>query len=157
MFRRRAELCGAFTDDIIVHYAGAELGLIHLLRVVGKGVKRFSRSCRPSLRRSAAIWPYAALRAVPSPARGTTVIPAQPDKQRIGRVEREAAAKDVDVQATPVGLPRQTRPDQYATLYAVIKRFFAVAMRRPCFTTPVTHAPSRRYGTRSSRTRWQTA
>jgi integrase len=36
---RRAELCGAFTDDIVQRYAGAELGTIHLLRVVGKGAK----------------------------------------------------------------------------------------------------------------------
>jgi hypothetical protein len=36
---RRAEQCGAFTDDITVRYAGAELGSIHLLRVVGKSPK----------------------------------------------------------------------------------------------------------------------
>jgi site-specific recombinase XerD len=36
---RRTELCGAFTDDVSVRYAGAELGAIHLLRVVGKGAK----------------------------------------------------------------------------------------------------------------------
>jgi hypothetical protein len=33
---RRAELCGAFTDDISVRYAGAELGSIALRRVVKK-------------------------------------------------------------------------------------------------------------------------
>jgi site-specific recombinase XerD len=36
---RHAELCGTFTDDISVRYAGAERGSIHLLRVVGKVAK----------------------------------------------------------------------------------------------------------------------
>jgi site-specific recombinase XerD len=36
---RRAELCGTFTDDISVRYAGAERGSIHLLRIVGKVAK----------------------------------------------------------------------------------------------------------------------
>jgi hypothetical protein len=35
----RPELCGTFADDIGMRYAGAELGSIHQIRVVGKGAK----------------------------------------------------------------------------------------------------------------------
>jgi site-specific recombinase XerD len=67
---RRAELCGAFTDDISVRYAGAELGSIHLLRVVGKGAKeRFIPLVPPYSRRWAVTWKCAIFHAIPSPAR----------------------------------------------------------------------------------------
>lgn len=36
---RRAELCGAFTDDVQERFAGPQLGTIRLLRVVGRRAK----------------------------------------------------------------------------------------------------------------------
>ncbi|CAE6956318.1 phage integrase family protein [Paraburkholderia domus] len=126
---RRAELCGAFTDDISVRYAGAELGSIHLLRVVGKGAKeRFIPLVPPVL---AALGDYLASRGFPSDPLacpvGTPLIPALPDKQDIGRVRREAADRGVDVHEALADLARQARPVHYAKLYAAIRRFFEKA------------------------------
>ncbi|MEX3936431.1 phage integrase family protein [Paraburkholderia phymatum] len=126
---RRAELCGAFTDDISIRYAGTELGSIHLLRVVGKGAKeRFIPLVPPVL---AALGDYLAARGFPRDPLacpvGTPLIPALPDKQDIGRLRREAAAKGVDVQAALASLARQAKPVHYAKLYAAIKRFFEKA------------------------------
>ncbi|MBN3754322.1 tyrosine-type recombinase/integrase [Paraburkholderia sp. Tr-20389] len=126
---RRAELCGAFTDDISLRYAGAELGSIALLRVVGKGAKERFIPLVPQVLR--ALGDYLESRGFPRDPlacpTGTPLIPALPDKQDIGRVRREAAGRGVDVQAALAGLARQARPVHYAKLYAAIRRFFEKA------------------------------
>jgi integrase len=83
---RRAALCGALNEDISVRYAGAELGSIHLLRMVGKGAKeRFIPLVPPVLEAlgdhlEAQDFPRDPL-ACPV---GTPLIPALPDNQDIG-------------------------------------------------------------------------
>ncbi|WP_350357376.1 phage integrase family protein [Paraburkholderia fungorum] len=126
---RRAELCGAFTDDIGVRYAGAELGSIHLLRVVGKGAKeRFIPLVPPVL---AALGDYLEVRDFPRDPLacpvGTPLIPALPDNQDIGRVRREAAERGDDVHKALAALARQAGPIHHDQLYKAVKRFFATA------------------------------
>ncbi|TGP40325.1 integrase [bacterium M00.F.Ca.ET.228.01.1.1] len=126
---RRAEVCGAFTDDISVRYAGAELGSIHLLRVVGKGAKERFIPLVPAVLE--ALGDYLETRGFPRDPLvcpvGTPLIPALPDKQDIGRVRREAAARGDDVHKALAGLARQAGPIHHDQLYKAVKRFFATA------------------------------
>jgi integrase len=126
---RRAELCGAFTDDISVRYAGADLGSIHLLRVVGKGAKERFIPLVPAVLE--ALGDYLETRdfsrnplACPI---GTPLIPALPDKQDIGRVQRDAAERGDDVPKALAALARQAGPIHHDHLYKAVKRFFATA------------------------------
>ncbi|VVE85703.1 phage integrase family protein [Pandoraea sputorum] len=126
---RRAELAGAFTDDIRERYAGVELGRLHLLRVVGKGAKERFIPLVPTV--LAALGDYLAARGLPRdplacPA-GTPLIPALPDKRDVGRVRREAGAAGTDVCAALARLARQAKPIHPDQLYKAIKRFFATA------------------------------
>ncbi|EIN00009.1 phage integrase family protein [Paraburkholderia hospita] len=126
---RRAELCGAFTDDISVRYAGAELGSIALLRVVGKGAKERFIPLVPSV--LDALGAYLETRGFPRdpfacPV-GTPLIPALPDKVAIGRVRREAAERGTGVSDALNALARQAGPIHHDQLYKAVKRFFATA------------------------------
>lgn len=132
---RRAELCGAFTDDISLRYAGVELGSIHLLRVVGKGAKERFVPLVPAV--LAALGDYLEARGLPRdpfacPV-GTPLIPALPDKRDIGRVRREAVERGTDAGSALAALARQPRPVHPTRLYNAVKRFFdlasAVALR----------------------------
>jgi len=126
---RRAELCGAFTDDISVRYAGAELGSIHLLRVVGKGAKERFIPLVPAVLQ--ALGDYLETRGFPRDPLacpvGTPLIPALPDKQDIGRVRREATEKGEDCHAALAALARAAGPIHHDLLYRAVKRFFATA------------------------------
>jgi len=126
---RRAELCGAFTDDISVRYAGAELGSIHLLRVVGKGAKERFVPLVPAVLE--VLGDYLASRDFPRDPLacpvGTPLIPALPDNQDIGRVRREAAERGTDVHEALATLARQAGPIHHDQLYKAVKRFFATA------------------------------
>ncbi|MGB8421333.1 phage integrase family protein, partial [Paraburkholderia sp.] len=126
---RRAELCGAFTDDISVRYAGAELGSIHLLRVVGKGAKERFVPLVPAV--LAALGDYLEIRGFPRDPLacpvGTPLIPALPDKRDIGRVRSEAAERGVDTGAALAALARKARPVHPTRLYNAVKRFFDAA------------------------------
>ncbi|CAE6865471.1 Tyrosine recombinase XerC [Paraburkholderia aspalathi] len=132
---RRAEMCGAFTDDIGMRYAGAELGSIHLLRVVGKGAKERFVPLVPAV--LAALGDYLEARGLPRDPLacpvGTPLIPALPDKRDIGRLRRESAEHDTDAEAALTALARQARPVHPTRLYNAVKRFFdaasAVALR----------------------------
>ena len=126
---RRAELCGAFTDDISVRYAGAELGSIHVLRVVGKGAKaRLIPLVPPVLE---ALGDYLAARGFPRDPLacpvGTPLIPALPDNRDIQRVRREATDNGANVEEALRSLERGTGPVHPTRLYNAIKRFFATA------------------------------
>lgn len=126
---RRAELSGAFTDDIGVRYAGAELGSIHLLRVVGKGAKERFVPLVPAVLE--ALGDYLEARGLPRDPLAcpvaTPLLPALPDKRDIGRVRRAAAAGGPDVQQALAGLAREARPIHPDRLYRAVKRFFATA------------------------------
>ncbi|WP_438397002.1 phage integrase family protein [Caballeronia sp. DA-9] len=126
---RRAELCGAFVDDVSVRYAGSELGSIHLLRVVGKGAKERFVPLVPVVLK--ALGDYLETRGFPRDPLacpvGTPLIPALPDKRDIGRVRREAAERGVDAAAALAALARQARPVHPTRLYNAVKRFFDVA------------------------------
>lgn len=123
---RRAELCGAFTDDISVRYAGAELGSIHLLRVVGKGAKERFIPLVPSV--LDALGAYLETRGFPRDPLacpvGTPLIPALPDNQDIGRVRREAAERGTSIDDALDALARQAGPIHHDQLYKAVKRFF---------------------------------
>jgi site-specific recombinase XerD len=126
---RRTELCAAFTDDVRVRYAGAELGAIPLLRVVGKGAKERFVPLVPTV--LAALGDYLEARGFPRdplacPA-GTPLIPALPDKRDIGRVRREAAERGTDAQAALAALARDAKPIHPDQLYKAVKRFFTAA------------------------------
>ncbi|MEW6346241.1 MAG: phage integrase family protein [Paraburkholderia sp.] len=126
---RRAELANAFTDEISERYAGADLGNIHLLRVVGKGAKERFIPLVPMVLE--ALGDYLESRGLPRDAltcpAGTPLIPALPDKRDISRVRREAAAQGMDAAAALVALARNARPIHPDQLYKAIKRFFATA------------------------------
>ena len=126
---RRAELCGAFTDDVGVRYAGAELGSIHLLRVVGKGAKERFVPLVPAVLE--ALGDYLAARDFPRDPLacpvGTPLIPALPDNQDIGRVRREAAERGDDVHEALAALARLAGPIHHDQLYKAVKRFFGTA------------------------------
>ncbi|WP_175949486.1 phage integrase family protein [Burkholderia vietnamiensis] len=126
---RRAELCGAFTDDIVQRYAGAELGTIHLLRVVGKGAKERFVPLVPAV--LDALGDYLVTRGFPRDPLacplGTPLIPALLDNREIGRVRREAAASGADPDAAVAALARPDRPVHPDRLYRAVKRFFATA------------------------------
>jgi site-specific recombinase XerD len=126
---RRAELCGAFTDDVSVRYAGAELGSIYLLRVVGKGAKERFVPLVPAV--LAALGDYLEARGFPRDPLacpvGTPLIPALPDKRDIGRVRREAAEHGTDAEAALTALARQCGPVHPTRLYNAVKRFFEAA------------------------------
>ncbi|MFM0418766.1 phage integrase family protein [Paraburkholderia aromaticivorans] len=133
---RRAELCGALTEDISVRYAGAELGSIHVLRVVGKGAKERFVPLVPAV--LLALGDYLEARGFPRDPLacpvGTPLIPALPDKRDIGRVRREAGGEHgTDTVAALTALARQARPVHPTRLYNAVKRFFdaasAVALR----------------------------
>ncbi|MGF6649546.1 site-specific recombinase XerD [Paraburkholderia youngii] len=126
---RRAELCGAFTDDITVRYAGTELGSIHVLRVVGKGAKERFIPLVPAVLE--ALGDYLETRGfardpLACPI-GTPLIPALPDKRDIGRVRREAGQRGEDAPAALAALARQAGPIHHDLLYRAVKRFFAAA------------------------------
>jgi site-specific recombinase XerD len=126
---RRAELCGAFTDDISVRYAGTELGSINVLRVVGKGAKERFIPLVPAV--LATLGDYLELRGFPrdplSCPANTPLIPALPDNQDIGKVRREASEQGSDVSAALAALARQAGPVHPARLYNAVKRFFGLA------------------------------
>ncbi|MGF6292708.1 phage integrase family protein [Paraburkholderia youngii] len=126
---RRAELCGAFTDDIGERYAGAELGTIHLLRVVGKGAKERFIPLVPAV--LDALGDYLAARGFPRDPLacpvGTPLIPALPDKRDIGRARREAAENGTDPARVLFELARRAGPVSPDQLYKAVKRFFASA------------------------------
>ncbi|MFM0032792.1 tyrosine-type recombinase/integrase [Paraburkholderia madseniana] len=124
---RRAELSGTFTDDIGVRYAGAEIGSIHLLRVVGKGAKERFVPLVPAVLE--ALGDNLQARGFPRDLLtcpvGTPVIPALSDKRDVGRVRREAAGNGTDADAALAALARQARPIYPDQLYMAVKRFFA--------------------------------
>ncbi|MFM0077007.1 phage integrase family protein [Paraburkholderia sediminicola] len=129
---RRSELCGAFTDDITVRYADADLGSIHQLRVVGKGAKERFIPLVPAVLE--ALGDYLLARGLPRDPLacpvGTALIPALPDNRDIGRVRREAAGNGTDadeVTAALAALARQAKPIHHDQLYKAVKRFFATA------------------------------
>jgi site-specific recombinase XerD len=126
---RRAELCGAFANDIIVRYAGAELGSIHLLRVVGKGAKERFVPLVPAVLTT--LGDYLEARGFPRDPLacpvGTALIPALPDNKDISQVRRDAAENGTDVQKALNALARHAGPIHHDQLYKAVKRFFATA------------------------------
>lgn len=126
---RRSELCSAFTDEIREVYAGADLGTIHVLRVVGKGAKERFIPLPPMVLDT--LGDYLETRGFPRdpyhcPA-GTPLIPALLDNQVISRVRRECAETGGNVDATLALLSRQAKPVHPDQLYKAIKRFFKAA------------------------------
>jgi site-specific recombinase XerD len=126
---RRSELCAAFTGDIGVRYAGAELGSIHLLRVVGKGAKERFIPLVPAVLE--ALGDYLETRGFPRDPLAcpvsTPLIPALPDNRDIGRVRREAAETGADVDAALATLAREAGPIHHVLLFRAVKRFFSTA------------------------------
>lgn len=122
----RSELCGGFTDDISVRYAGTEVGSIHLLRVVGKGDKERFMPLVPAVLRT--LSDYLEARGFPRhplacPV-GTPLVSALPEERGIGRVRREAAESGMEVHAAVAALARRARPIYHELLYRAVKRFF---------------------------------
>ncbi|HHV7524840.1 TPA: phage integrase family protein [Burkholderia orbicola] len=95
---RRAELCGAFTDDVQERYAGPELGTIRLLRVVGKRAKERFVPLVPAV--LTLMGDYLESRGLPRdplacPA-ATPLIPALLSNAEIGKIQRAAKASKTD-------------------------------------------------------------
>ncbi|WP_186095328.1 phage integrase family protein [Burkholderia gladioli] len=126
---RRAELCGAFTDDVQERYAGAELGTIRLLRVVGKRAKERFVPLVPAV--LDLMGDYLASRGLPRdplacPA-ATPLIPALLSNTEIGQIRRAAKANHTDPAPELAARARQTGPIHPVQLYKATKQFFATA------------------------------
>ncbi|ONO52744.1 integrase [Burkholderia cenocepacia] len=126
---RRAELCGAFTDDVQERYAGPELGTIRLLRVVGKRAKERFVPLVPAV--LTLMGDYLESRGLPRdplacPA-ATPLIPALLSNAEIGKIQRAAKASKTDPAPELAARARQTGPIHPAQLYKAIKQFFATA------------------------------
>ncbi|RQX90180.1 phage integrase family protein [Burkholderia stagnalis] len=123
---RRAELCGAFTDDVQERYAGPELGTIRLLRVVGKRAKERFVPLVPAV--LDLMGDYLGSRGLPRdplacPA-ATPLIPALLSNVEIGQIQRAATATDTDPAPELAARARQTGPIHPVQLYKAIKQFF---------------------------------
>lgn len=126
---RRAELCGAFTDDVQERYAGPELGTIRLLRVVGKRAKERFVPLVPAV--LTLMGDYLESRGLPRdplacPA-ATPLIPALLSNAEIGKIQRAAKASKTDPAPELAARSRQTGPIHPVQLYKAIKQFFATA------------------------------
>lgn len=126
---RRAELCGAFTDDVQERYAGPELGTIRLLRVVGKRAKERFVPLVPTV--LTLMGDYLESRGLPRdplacPA-ATPLIPALLSNAEIGQIQRAAKACNTDPAPELASRARQTGPIHSVQLYKLIKKFFAIA------------------------------
>ncbi|WP_331458140.1 MULTISPECIES: tyrosine-type recombinase/integrase [unclassified Burkholderia] len=126
---RRAELCGAFTDDVQERYAGPELGTIRLLRVVGKHAKERFVPLVPAMLKL--LGDYLESRGLPRdplacPA-ATPLIPALLSNAEVGQIRRAANASESDTEAELANRARQTGPIHPHQLYKTIKQFFATA------------------------------
>ncbi|WP_232456582.1 tyrosine-type recombinase/integrase [Burkholderia ubonensis] len=126
---RRAELCGAFTDDVQERYAGPDLGTIRLLRVVGKRVKERFVPLVPAV--LDLMGDYLESRGLPRdplacPA-ATPLIPALLSNAEIGQIRRAAKASKTDPAPALAARARQTGPIHPVQLYKAIKQFFAAA------------------------------
>ncbi|WP_323123334.1 tyrosine-type recombinase/integrase [Burkholderia alba] len=128
---RRAELCNVRTSDLSQRHAGAELGVITVLRVVGKGAKERFVPLVPAV--LDALGDYLAARGLPRDPvdcpPGTPLIPALLDKQIIQRVraEAQATAGEVDIDAQLAARARDAGPVHPERLYRAVKRLFATA------------------------------
>ncbi|KVM84592.1 phage integrase family protein [Burkholderia stagnalis] len=126
---RRAELCGAFTDDVQERYAGPELGTIRLLRVVGKRAKERFVPLVPAV--LDLMGDYLESRGLPRdplacPA-ATPLIPALLSKAEIGQIRRAAKASKTDPAPELAARARQTGPIHPIQLYKAVRQFFAAA------------------------------
>ncbi|AOJ58528.1 hypothetical protein AQ477_18020 (plasmid) [Burkholderia thailandensis] len=126
---RRAELCGAFTDDVQGRYAGPELGTIRLLRVVGKRAKERFVPLVPAM--LDLMGDYLGSRGLPRdplacPA-ATPLIPALLSNAEVGQILRAAKTSKADPAPELAARARQTGPIHPVQLYKAIKQFFAMA------------------------------
>ncbi|MCR4470046.1 site-specific integrase [Burkholderia sp. SCN-KJ] len=126
---RRAELCGAFTDDVQERYAGPELGTIRLLRVVGKRAKERFVPLVPAV--LDLMGDYLESRGLPRaplacPAT-TPLIPALLSNAEIGKIRRAAKASKTDPAPELAVRARQTGPIHPIQLYKAVRQFFAMA------------------------------
>ncbi|RQP98854.1 phage integrase family protein [Burkholderia stagnalis] len=126
---RRAELCGAFTDDVQERYAGPELGTIRLLRVVGKRAKERFVPLVPAV--LDLMGDYLESRSLPRdplacPA-ATPLIPALLSNAEIRQIRDAARASNTDPAPELAARARQTGPIHPVQLYKAIKQFFAAA------------------------------
>ncbi|WP_240674654.1 tyrosine-type recombinase/integrase [Burkholderia stabilis] len=126
---RRAELCGAFTDDVQERYAGSELGTIRLLRVVGKRAKERFVPLVPAVLEL--MGDYLESRGLPRdplacPA-ATPLVPALLSNAEIGQIQRAAKASKTDPAPELAERARRTGPIHSVQLYKAIKHFFGTA------------------------------
>ncbi|WP_244115002.1 tyrosine-type recombinase/integrase [Burkholderia cepacia] len=163
---RRAELCGAFTDDVQERYAGPELGTIRLLRVVGKRAKERFVPLVPAVLEL--MGDYLESRGLPRdplacPA-ATPLIPALLSNAELGRIRRAAKESKTDPVPELAARERQTGPIHPIQLYKAVRQFFAIATAAAlrCAKIHRTHVPSARPAhigcdTHSCRMRWPMA
>lgn len=138
---RRAELAGARTGDVVQKFAGAELGTITVLNVLGKGDVLRQIPLSPGLLN--VLGDYLAHRGLSrDPTRcpaDTPLIPALEDNR--DKARRKAAAEalaaagiaDGDGAVVPPVKERPITPDK---LYEAIKRFFGNAASAAAFEMP---------------------
>lgn len=126
---RRAEVCGAFTDDVQERYAGLDLGTIRLLRVVGKRAKERFVPLVPAV--LDLMGDHLESRGLPRdplacpPA--TPLIPALLSNAEIGKIRRAAKASKSDPAPELAARARQAGPNHPVQIYKAIKQFFAMA------------------------------
>ena len=125
---RRAELANGFTDEIRPRYAGADLGTIHVLDVVGKGSKLREIPLTPMTLET--LGDYLEARGFPRDPllcpRGTPLIPALLDKRVINEVRLKSATVE-EAEADLSRRQREARPIHPDQLYKAIRRFFETA------------------------------
>ncbi|MFP3637433.1 phage integrase family protein [Paraburkholderia sp. SIMBA_054] len=138
---RRAELAGARTGDVAHRFAGAELGTITVLNVLGKGDVMRQIPLSPGLLKL--LGDYLEQRGLSrDPARcppDTPLIPAledNRDKARRKAAEQALANAGVSEGEGSVAPPVKEKPITPDKLYEAIKRFFANAASAAAFEAP---------------------
>lgn len=132
---RRAELAAARTSHVVEVFAGADLGAIRVLKVLGKGNKERRIPLSPRILEF--LGDYLESRGLPRDPlacpKGTPLIIALPDKRDIGLA---AAARRVDaLPLIPPGTERE-KPITAGKLYAAVKRFFEKAASAAAIESP---------------------
>lgn len=145
---RRAELAATRTTHVVREFAGPELGMITVLKVIGKRDTERRIPLSPMILE--AIGDYLEHRGLPRDpllcAKGTPIIAALPDNRDIQRAKAEGT---IDALEVVVGsTPRKEKPITPAKLYNAIKRFFENVASAAAFEQPELGAS---WGNRSNR------